>query len=163
LRNPHLYGEPPVPEPSIRILLEIFDSLRAQFTRPSFANFVQVALGWLLVPGRHGVAAALVAGELSGQRHHASFHRLFSQARWEPDEVGRWLFERLVARLEPGAPVALALDDTLAPGKGPKVFGLGSHLDAVRSTRRHQIFAFGHVWVVLAVVTQLPFTPRTFA
>ena len=152
-----------MPEPSIRILLEIFDSLRGPFTRPTFANFVQVAFGWLLVPGRHGVGAALVAGGLSGQRHHASFHRLFSQARWDPDEVGRWLFERVTARLAPAAPVALALDDTLAPGKGPKVFGLGSHLDAVRSTRRHQIFAFGHVWVVLALVTPLPFTRRSFA
>ena len=152
-----------MPEPSIRVLLEIFDSLRAPFTRPSLANFVQVALGWLLVPGRHGVGAALVAGGVSGQRHHASFHRFFSQGRWEPDEVGRWLFECLVSRFEAGAAVTLALDDTLAPGKGPKVFGLGSHLNAVRSTRRHQIVAFGHVWVVLAVVTSLPFTQRTFA
>jgi len=150
-------------EPSIRVLLEIFDDLRAPFTRPSFANFVQIALGWLLVPGRHGVGAALVAGGVSRLRHHASFHRLFSQARWEPDEVGRRLFERVVGGLEPEAAVRLALDDTLAPGKGPKVFGLGSHLDAVRSTRRHRIFAFGHVWVVLAVVTSLPFTRRTFA
>lgn len=152
-----------MPEPSIRVLLDIFDSLRASFTRPSFANFVQVALGWLLVPGRHGVGAALVAGAVSGQRHHASFHRLFSQARWEPDEVGRWLFERLVGQLEAGAPVALALDDTLAPGRGSKVFGLGSHLDAVRSTRQHQIFAFGHVWVVLAVVVRLPCCRRPWA
>ena len=37
-----------MPESSIRILLEIFDGLRGPFTRPSFANFVQVALGWLL-------------------------------------------------------------------------------------------------------------------
>ena len=150
-------------EPSIRVLLEIFDSLKGAFTRPSYSNFIQVALGWLLVPGRHGVGAALVAAGVSGQRHHGSFHRLFSQARWEPDEVGRQLFERLVGRLEPEAPVRLALDDTLAQGKGPKVFGLGSHLDAVRSTRRHQIFAFGHVWVVVAVVMTWPFSRRTFA
>ena len=143
--------------------LHLLAQLRPAFTRPSFANFVQVALGWLLVPGRHGVGAALVAGAVSGRRHHASFHRLFSQARWEPDAVGRWLFERVLARLEAGAAVALALDDTLAPGKGAKVFALGSHLDAVRSTRRHKVFAFGHVWVVVAVVVSLPFTRRAFA
>ena len=87
-----------MPEPSILRLLGIFDVVRPAFTRPSFHNFVQVALGWLLVPGRHGVGAALVAGRLSGQRHHASFHRLFSQARWEPDEVGRLVFERVVEK-----------------------------------------------------------------
>jgi SRSO17 transposase len=152
-----------VPELSILGLLSIFDAVRPAFTRPSFHNFVQVALGWLLVPGRHGVGAALVAARLSGRRHHASFHRLFSQARWEPDEVGRWLFERLLGHLEADAPVALALDDTLASGKGAKVFGLGSHLDAVRSTRRHRVFAFGHVWVVLAVVVQWPLSKRSFA
>jgi len=150
-------------EPSILGLLSIFDGVRGAFTRPSFHNFVQVALGWLLVPGRHGVGAALVAGQVSGRRHHASFHRLFSQARWEPDEVGRWLFERLVGRFCEGSPVALALDDTLAHKKGPKVFGLGTHLDAVRSTRRHRVFTFGHVWVVLAVVLELPFSKRTWA
>lgn len=150
-------------EPRILGLLRIFDALRPAFTRPSFHNFVQVALGWLVVPGRHGVGAALVAGRVSGRRHHASFHRLFSQARWEPEEVGRWLFARVVSRLCEAAPVALALDDTLAHKKGPKVFGLGAHLDAVRSTRRHRVFAFGHVWVVLAVVVPLPFSTRQWA
>lgn len=150
-------------EPSIRGLLSLFETLRPGFTRPSWLNFVQVALGWVLVPGRHGVGAALVAGGVSGRRHHASFHRLFSQARWEPDEVGRWLFERLVGRLAGGEAVRLALDDTLAPGKGAKVFGLGSHLDAVRSTRVHRVFAFGHVWVVLAVVVELPCSGRPWA
>jgi hypothetical protein len=43
------------------------------------------------------------------------------------------------------------------------VFGLGTHLDPVRSTRRHRIFAFGHVWVVLAVLVRLPMTSRPWA
>jgi hypothetical protein len=55
------------------------------------------------------------------------------------------------------------LDDTLATKKGPQVFGIGSHVDAVRSTRRKTILAFGHCWVVLAVLIPLPFSSRTFA
>ena len=50
------------------------------------------------------------------------------------------------------------LDDTLAPKKGPHVFGLGCHIDAVRSTRRHKIFTFGHVWVTLAILLPVPFS-----
>ncbi|RMH66911.1 MAG: hypothetical protein D6685_04395, partial [Bacteroidetes bacterium] len=73
------------------------------------------------------------------------------------------MFERVVRLLPPGATIVLSLDDTLAPGKGPKVFGLGSHLDAVRSTKRHRIFTFGHVWVVLTVVVHLPFSRRPWA
>jgi hypothetical protein len=152
-----------VPEPSIAVLLRLFDSLRPAFTAPTWVSFVQVALGWLLTPGRHGVGAALVAGGLSGERHHARFHRVFSLARWEPDELGHWVFLQVLRWLPEGAPVPVALDDTLAHKKGPKVFGLGSHLDAVRSTRRHRIFAFGHVWVTLAVVVKLPFSRRPWA
>jgi len=154
---------PPVLDPSIVALCQIFETLRPTFTRPTFTIFVQVAAGWILTPGRHGVAAALVAAGISGRRHHSCFHRLFSLARWEPDELGRRLFERVVRGLPSQAPIPLALDDTLAPGKGAKVFGLGSHLDAVRSTKRYRIFAFGHVWIVLAVLVQLPFCRRPWA
>jgi hypothetical protein len=51
------------------VLLRLFDSLRPAFTAPTWVSFVQVALGWLLTPGRHGVGAALVAGGLSGERN----------------------------------------------------------------------------------------------
>jgi hypothetical protein len=40
--------------------------------------------------------------------------------------------------------------------KGPRIFGLGTHLDAVRSTRKTKVFAFGHVGVVLAVAVPVP-------
>jgi len=43
------------------------------------------------------------------------------------------------------------------------VFGIGSHLDAVRSTKRQKIFSFGHRWVVLAVLVSVPFSPRSWA
>jgi hypothetical protein len=43
------------------------------------------------------------------------------------------------------------------------VFGLGTHLDAVRSTKKTKVFTFGHVWVVFAVVVPVPFAIRQFA
>jgi hypothetical protein len=63
---------------------------------------------------------------------------------------------RLVRRLVKAGPLRLVLDDTLCAKKGPAVFGLGSHLDAVRSTKKRKVFAFGHSWVVLAVVVAPP-------
>jgi hypothetical protein len=60
-------------------------------------------------------------------------------------------------------PIHVDVDDTLAPKKGPEVFGLGSHLDAVRSTKRFRVFCFGHVWVVLSVVVRFPFSGRPWA
>ena len=93
--------------------------------------------------------------------HHERFHRFFSRGTWEPDELGRLLFTRLLAQLPGG--IHVVIDDTLAAKKGPQVFGLGCHLDAVRSTKKHKVFAFGHVWVVLAVLVRVPFSDRTWA
>jgi hypothetical protein len=73
------------------------------------------------------------------------------------------LFEHIVARLCPQGRIVIALDDTLAPKKGPEVFGIGSHLDPVRSTKQFRVFCFGHVWVVVAVVVHVPFSPRKWA
>jgi len=122
---------------------------------------VVVVLGWLQTQGPHAVTEALVLTGIAGQRHHEAFHRFFSRARWEPDEMGRWLFHRLEPYLGDGA-VRAAIDDTLAPKKGPKVFGIATHVDAVRSTRKHRVFCFGHCWVVLAVLVRVPFSNRTW-
>jgi hypothetical protein len=48
-------------------------------------------------------------------------------------------------------------------GNAPEVWGIGSHLDAVRSTKRFRVFCFGHVWAVLSVVVSVPFSSRRWA
>ena len=133
-------------------------------TRPGFDNMVVVFTGWVLTAGPHAVTQALVTTEVAGRRHHEGFHRFFSRGTWDPDAMGRLLFDHAAAMfVRPGCPVRIAVDDTLAPKKGPHVFGIGSHLDAVRSTRRFRVFAFGHCWVVLALLLPLPFCDRTWA
>nr|WP_228531225.1 MULTISPECIES: transposase [Myxococcaceae] len=105
----------------------------------------------------------MVEARAAGRRHHEGFHRLFSRGAWKPDVLGRLLCLALVALLPAQACVLLALDDTLCPKRGPHVFGIGSHRDAVLSSARHRVLRFGHVWVVLALVVRLPCSPRTFA
>jgi hypothetical protein len=141
--------------------MEVF---RDAFTRPSFERFKIVSAGWVATTSGHAVTQSLVATGVAGRMHHAAFHRFFSRARWSPDELGRRLFERVVTRwIEAGTPITVVVDDTLAPKKGPRVYGLGTHLDAVRSTRKTRVFTFGHVWVVLAVVVRFPFSSRPWA
>lgn len=60
-------------------------------------------------------------------------------------------------------PIRLVVDDTVAAHKGPEIFGLGTHLDAVRPTRAMRILTFGHCWVVLAVLVSVPFSRRPWA
>jgi hypothetical protein len=122
-----------------------------------------VFAGWVRSQGRHAITEALVATDVARRLHHERFHRFFSRGTWSPDAIGKLLFDRIVKWVPTGDPVRVALDDTLAPKKGPTVFGLGTHLDAVRSTKRVRVFAFGHVWVVLAVVIRVPLSRRNWA
>lgn len=144
-------------------LLGLVQGLGPAFTQPSLRNAVVIFAGWVLTNGQHAVTQALVATDVAGKRHHEAFHRFFSRGTWRPDELGRLLFDRLTRLLPEGAPVRVAIDDTLAIKKGPQVFGLGSHIDAVRSTKAFRVFAFGHIWVTLAVVVTVPFSKRPWA
>jgi len=145
----------------LRALLDFIDVLRPAVTRPGFENLLCVFAGWVLTGGPHAVTQALVATDVARRVHHERFHRFFSRGAWSPDEIGRLLFERLLRWVE--GPIHVAIDDTLTPKKGPHVFGIGSHLDAVRSTKRFRVFCFGHVWVVLSVVVHFPFSRRPWA
>jgi hypothetical protein len=148
------------------LLPTFLDSLkvvRIGLTRPSFARFVALAIGWVRSTGRHAVTEAMLAAGIAGRRHHAAFHRFFSRGTWNPDLLALWVFRFLSSLLVPGAPIRIVIDDTLAPKKGPRVFGIGSHIDPVRSTVLRKVFCFGHCWVVLSVVLPVPGTTSTFA
>jgi DDE superfamily endonuclease len=151
--------------------LASFRSLRALWeetfgfglTRPGFDNFVVIAAGWILTQGTHAVTEALVVTDVSARRHHEAFHRFFSRGTWSPDRLGQLLYWRLERALVGPSVVRVVIDDTVAPKKGPHVFGIGSHLDAVRSTKRRKVFTFGHCWVTLAVLVRVPFSQRIWA
>jgi SRSO17 transposase len=137
---------------------------RPLLTEPSYVNMLAVMVGWILTPGRHAITEALVATGLNGVRHHEAFHRFFSRARWCRDGLGRAVFRAILGTLVPDdQPLAVVIDDTLALKKGPKVFGIGTHIDPVRSTRAYRVFCFGHCWVVLAVAVRVPFSRRWWA
>lgn len=150
-------------EAAVTALLGTLDAVRGVFTSPTFENFRVLALGWMLTPGHHAVTAALVVTGISKERDHSAFHRFFSLAKWSRDEFGRALFLKALELVPDGGVILLSLDDTLASKKGEEVFGIGCHIDAVRSTKKHKVFAFGHVWIVLCIVVKLPFSDRPWS
>lgn len=147
----------------VRSLLAVLGVLRPGLTAPGFRNWQVLFAGWVRTTGRHSVTEALLVTGVAGERHHEAFHRFFSRGTWSPDAIGDRLFSLCLSVLPKGSAVRAILDDTLAPKKGPHVFGIGCHLDAVRSTRRQRIFSFGHCWVVLAVLVPVPLCGRAFA
>ena len=147
----------------VRTLAEILEVVRPAFTRPAYKRFAALYRGWLLAERPGPVTNALVAGGLAGRQHHEAFHRFFSRGTWSVDEVGTLLLVWIAAHLVRDGSLQLAVDDTVTKKKGPKLFGLGTHLDPLRSTRSVRNFVFGHLWVVLVAIISVPFSNRQFA
>lgn len=149
-------------DPLFATFLRVVEVMRPAFDPRVFARLLVVLIGWTRTTGRHAITEALCVTGLATERDWTAFHRVFSTARWDLDEIGRALLAWILKRWGEG-PLRLVLDDTLCPHKGPHVFGLGCHLDAVTSTRKHRNFRFGHCWIVLSVVVQLPFARTPWA
>ena len=137
-----------------------FSNFVQVFTAPSFENFMTLVTGWLLCTGKHTITGALRAGA-KGSKHFSTMYRFFSRAKWEPDEMGRVLFDLLMEHL-PGN-IHILVDDTLCRRSGPHFWGAGMHHDPLKSSYGrgssgggHHAFAFGHNRVTLALWIPVP-------
>lgn len=136
-------------------LLQVFTSV---MTAPTAATFRTLVAGWLLAPQRTILGMVRACGT---DRHHAAFHRVFASARWSVDQAGLAVFRMITADMKD---IFLAVDDTLLPRFGLKIFGAGMHRDPVLSSRGHTVTRWGHCWVVLCVVMESRHIPgRQFA
>ncbi len=128
------------------------------FTRPGFSSFWALTCAWILCSGRRSLTRVIQSGELGRFKHFCSFHRFFSQARWNLDDLGHCVFQLLL----PFCPRILtgAVDDTLARKSGRHIWGAGMHHDPLRSTQKRPVFSFGHSWVVLSLHVSFPFAPQ---
>lgn len=134
------------------------------FTTPTFNNFCLLVCGWIMTPGHWAVTACLVVTGISGQIHHSQFHRFFSRAKWNVDDLGKKVCQFIVSHvLSKNVPILLVIDDTLAKKRGVKIFGIGTFIDAVNSTKAWKIFSFGHCWVIASVVVYFPWSNRPWA
>jgi hypothetical protein len=134
---------------------ELLLELTPIMTTPTFQSFLILVAGWLFARKRTVTGMIQAAGAL-GRKHHSAFHRVFAAARWSLDEFGLLVFGIARHLLGPGQTIFLALDDTLARKRGLKVFGVGMHHDPLLSSRSKAIVNWGHSWVVLGVLVQLP-------
>jgi hypothetical protein len=132
----------------------LLQGLSATMTAPTFASLTTVLTGWVFASRRTVTRMILAAGE-AAEKHFSSYHRLFSAARWSLDALGLAVFDLIQPFL--GSVVMLALDDTLARKRGLKMFGTGMHHDPLLSSRGKVITNWGHSWVVLGVIVELPF------
>jgi len=141
--------------------LDLLQPLSVAMTSPSFHNLNTLTTGWVFA-SRRTVTGMIVAAQAVGDKHHSALHRFFARASWSLDQVGLIVLGLVLAlhdAVDPGRPVLLAIDDTLARKRGAKAFGVGMHRDACASSRRTTVVSWGHNWVVLCVLIQLPWRP----
>lgn len=138
-------------------LLQAFPSC---FTQPSFCSFWDLVCAWILCSGRRSLTRVIQSAPLSPFKSYCSFHRFFSQARWNPEELGHGVFRLLL----PFCPPVLvgAVDDPLARKSGRHLWGADMHHDPLCSTRTRPFFAFGHRWVVFSLHVCFPFAPQKY-
>jgi hypothetical protein len=144
--------------PSFAALLA---TLRPCFTMPSFRTFTVLVAGMIAQPGRRTVTGMWCAAGLAGVWHHARAHWFFGRARWCADTLGLAVLTLVVDRLLPGgAPLLIAVDDTLFHRSGRRVHAAGWHHDGAAKGPRSNKTAWANNWVIAAVVVRLPFCDR---
>lgn len=142
--------------------LRLLDPFWVCFRCEAFSTFCSMTAAWVVCLGRRTVSRVWETTGRSAREDHSKAFRLFSEAAWNFDELGRILLIKLLAAFVPGSRVWLVTDDTLCHKRGAKVAFGGIFLDAVLSSKRHKVFRFGTNWVSLGLVVQLPFRTDRF-
>jgi hypothetical protein len=92
------------------------------FTQPTFHAFSMLLVGFV---GRvRDCTGMQKAAGLARIWHHTRAHDFFACRRWDPDKPGLRLLDFLVVVfVKAGAPIRLAVDDTLFGRSGRKIWG----------------------------------------
>lgn len=133
------------PKNFVKLILE----LRENFTRPSFKHF-KVVLSAILIGGpKKTLTAGIRLHDLGC--HFSNIHRFVSFYKWDMTQVVFSLFNFIRKLLNISKNLVFALDDTLVPKYGKKIFGRGCHFDHASKPNRPR-YIWGHNWVVLGLL-----------
>lgn len=143
----------------------MLEPFRPCFTTPTFATFVTLLAGMIAAPAGRTVCGMLAGAGMAGVCHHSGAHRFFTTARWHPDTVGLTVLRLIVGHLVPiGAPLVIAVDDTLFRRVGRRVYAAHWGYDgSLKVAKGNQKLSRGNTFVVAAVVVMLPFLDRPVA
>ena len=135
---------------------ELLGQFFSVFTKPGTKIFANLIAGWILCTARRTITGILPFADPMNIRAHDAYHRFFPDARWATSRLWQKLTMTLIARLCPKGMITLALDDTLFHHSGQKMDGADAWRDAVRSTKKKVVYAWGLNLVVLTLQIQPP-------
>ncbi len=127
------------------------------FSQPTFQTFSMLVVGFVGRVRDCTITGMLQAAGLAGEWHHSRAHDFFARRRWEPDELGVRLVDFLVSVfVKAGAPIRLAVDDTLFGRSGRRVWGAHYLHDGAQPEGSGRRTRWGNCWVVVVLVVELP-------
>ena len=126
------------------------------FTAPGAEIFFRLMTGWVLCTARRTVTGMIPFADPLTHHAHDAYHRFLPDGRWEMNRLWQLLVMILVRTLCRQGIITLALDDTLFHHSGRKINGAGYWRDAVRSTRKSIVYAWGLNLIVLTLQIQPP-------
>jgi hypothetical protein len=146
-------------------LLRVLEPSRPCFATPTFTTFVTLPAGMIARPPYRTVCGMPAGAGQAGVWHHSRAHRFFAAARWHPDTMGLAVLRLIVGHLVPiGAPLTVAVDDTLFRRTGRKVYAANwGHDGSLKVFKGDQKLSRGNTFVVATVVVMLPFLDRPVA
>lgn len=129
----------------------LIESCAGVFHAPSVPLFLPLISAWVLCIGRHTVTRMIETIDPAQRRAHDAYHRFLRTGAWQLAQLWAFLAKRIVAALAPQGALSLTLDDTLLHKSGRRVNGSGSYRDAVRSTSKRVVYAWGLNLIVLGL------------
>ena len=126
------------------------------FIAPGAEIFSRLMIGWILCTTRRTVTGILPFADPWAKRAHDAYHRFLPDARWCMAELWKLLAKILIQAFGRNGIITLALYDTLFHRSGRKVNWAGWWRDAVRSTHKNTVYAWGLNLVVLTLQIQPP-------
>ena len=146
-----------------KALQVVFVVWSTAFANSVFPKFMTLLQGAVLTTGCRTVSRILRLVGSFADAHPSSYHRVLSHRRWSMWPLARALARYIVSAFYHKGWIRIAGDETVTEHPGKKVFGKGRHRDAKRSTHSYTAHLWGHKWVVLAILVDLPGISRPWA
>lgn len=149
-----------VPRDFRPLLVSLTDSFERSSTARRVILFFATAI---LIRGDRTVSAVLRLLILIEPLNASTYHRVFSYRRWSCRKMGLIIAHFVVLRFAAEGDIKVCGDETVDGHRGKKVYGKARHRDAVRSSHSHTVYRYGHKWIVLSILVDLPYTGRPIA
>ena len=139
-------------------LLAQISFISSMFGMPTWKKVQLLLVGAILTPGSRTVCNVLRTLGLEDNPAFHKYHRVLSMDRWRSFSFPGMLLKALVdAFFVVGEDLIFVIDTTIERRWGAKISKRAIYRDAVRSSKTHFVKTSGVRWMVLGLVTKMPF------